>query len=130
MSTVLISSNNGSLKRCGDILLYSDYTGNSTKIIPTVTDSIIVIGQMNLSGAALNLCINSQIPIFFLRSNGLFNGKLVFEDGKNSFLRHKQHMLAENKEFVTSMARRIVLGKTLNEYLFIQRIKRKNPDCT
>lgn len=130
MSTVYISSHNGSLKRAGDVLLYSDYTGQSTKLIPSITDSIIAIGQMNISGAALNLCIDQRIPIFFLRPNGNFNGKLAFEDGKNTLLRHQQHLIAEDKERVSLIAKSIVEGKTLNEYLFMQRILRKNPRNT
>lgn len=128
MSTVYIASHHGRLQKDGDILVHSDHTGLTTKLIPSMTDCIIVIGMMDVTGAALNVCIEKRIPIFFLRFNGKFNGKLVFDDGKNTLLRHKQHLTAENEKFAFSMAKSIVLGKTLNEYLFMQRIQRKLPD--
>jgi len=93
-----------------------------------MTACIIVIGMMDITGAALNVCIERRISIFFLRYNGKFNGKLVFDDSKHTLLRLKQHLTAENEKFAFPIAKSIVLGKTLNEYLFMQRIQRKLPD--
>ena len=128
MSTVYIASHNGKLQKEGNILVHSDHTGLTTKLIPSMTDCIIVIGMMDITGAALNVCIERRISIFFLRYNGKFNGKLAFDDSKNTLLRHKQHLTAENEKFAFPMAKSIVLDKTLNEYLFMQRIQRKLPD--
>lgn len=125
MAVAYLVSNNGKLNRSGEILEYSDYLGNRTKLIPDKLDEIMVIGRMELTGPALFLIMEHRIPVYFFHMNGRYNGILTFDDPKNVFLRHKQHLLAEDQEFVKKVSIDIVRGKLQNQHLFLQRIGRK-----
>lgn len=125
MSTIYITSNNGILRKDGEILVYQDHTGLRVKIAPHMVDLIVVFGCMSLSGAAIEMLLGHTIPVFFLQKNGKWNGKLVGQDNQNTLLRHKQHVLAENELFKTTMAKDIVRGKMKNELLYLQKIQRK-----
>lgn len=125
MAVVYIVSSNGDLKVKDNVLFYQDYSGNETKILPTKVDQIVVIGLLQISGKALNLIMHNKISMIFLQKNGKYNGKLVYEDNKNTLIRHKQHVLAMDADFSLSVARDIVKGKLHNQYLYLQRISRK-----
>ena len=124
--TIYLVSNNGKLKYESGLLIYCDYLGNITKLIPNKLSEIVIIGRLELTGSAINIIMNHKIQVDFLNKNGLFNAKLIFEDSKNTFLRHKQHLLYENNEKSLSLAKDIVRGKLQNQLLFAQRIIRKN----
>jgi CRISPR-associated protein Cas1 len=125
VATAYIVSQNGKLQKDGNLLQYSDYTGNITKLIPDKIDQIVVVGNLELTGQAFSLLVEKRIEVSFLHKNGRYNGKIVFQDSKNSILRHRQHLLAENSDWSLSIAKDIVRGKIHNEYLFMQRIGRK-----
>ena len=130
MSVAYLVSNNGKLTREGDIFKYFDYLGNVTKLIPERTDELIVIGTLDITGPALYLLMKHKIKVYFFYKNGKNNGQFVFEDPKNVLLRHKQHLLIEDRKFVTTTARDIVRGKIHNQYLFLQRIGRKTENIS
>ena len=98
MSVVYIVSHNGQLKRENEVLYYSDYTGNVTKILPNKVDQIVVVGNLEISGQALNLMMVNHIAVNFLSKNGFFNGKIVYHDSKNALLRHRQHQCYDNED--------------------------------
>ncbi|MDD7200626.1 MAG: CRISPR-associated endonuclease Cas1 [Sphaerochaetaceae bacterium] len=125
MSTIYITSNNGILQKDGDILIYQDHTGLRVKVAPRMVDLIIVLGNMSLTGPAIDLLLQQTIPVFFLQKNGKWNGKLIGSDNQNTLLRHKQHVLAEDSKFIATMAQDIVRGKLKNELLYLQKIQRK-----
>lgn len=118
-------SNNGKLNYESGLLIYSDYLGNKSKFIPTKLSQIIAIGRLELTGSAINILLNHKIQVDFLYKNGKYNGKLIFEDSKNTFLRHKQHLIYEDRNMSLSIAKDIVRGKIHNQLLFAQRIVRK-----
>ncbi|MGD1823021.1 MAG: CRISPR-associated endonuclease Cas1, partial [Pleomorphochaeta sp.] len=118
-------SNNGKLNYESGLLIYKDYLGNITKFIPNKLSQIVVIGKLELTGTSINILLNHKIQVDFLYKNGKYNGKLVFEDSKNTFLRHKQHLIYEDEKKSLSIAKDIVRGKIHNQLLFAQRISRK-----
>ena len=117
-------SNNGKLKSDSGLLVYSDYLGNITKFIPNKVSQFIIIGKIELTGSAINTIMNHKIFVNFIHRNGKFNGKLIFDDSKNTFLRHKQHQIYDDYECSLSLAKDIVRGKIHNELFFAQRILR------
>lgn len=118
-------SNNGKLKSDSGLLVYSDYLGNITKFIPKKLTQIIVIGKLELTGSAINSIMNHKIQVNFIHKNGKFNGKFIFEDSKNTFLRHKQHQIYDDSIKSLSIAKDLVRGKIYNQLHFAQRINRK-----
>lgn len=128
MSVVYIVSSNGKLNKENQVLHYSDYKGNTTKILPDKVDQIVVVGAMEITGQALLLIMNKQINVTFFHKNGRYEGRLIYQDSKNTLLRHAQHQMLDNKEFTASLAKDIVRGKLHNQYLFLQRMSRKFPE--
>lgn len=125
MAVAYLISNNGKLTREGEILKYSDYLGNVTKLIPEKLHEILVVGNLTITGPAFHFIMQHKLPLYFYYKNGKYNAQVVYEDAKNVFLRHKQHLLIEDEKFITTTARDIVRGKIHNQYLFLQRIGRK-----
>lgn len=128
MSVIYIVSSNGILSKEGLVLYYKDHTGLCTKILPDKVSQLVVLGDLEITGQALHVIMMRKIPVDFLQKNGMYNGKLVYQDNKNTLLRHQQHVKLTDKEFLETMAKDIVRGKLHNEYLFLQRIARKIPN--
>ena len=126
MSIVYLASNNGTLTEKDNVLFYEDYKGNKTKLLPQKVSQIIVIGRLTITGSAFYVLFQYQISVIFLKKNGKNIGRLLYSDKKNTVLRHKQHEVCSNPELVASIAKDIVRGKIHNQYLFLQRINRKN----
>jgi CRISPR-associated protein Cas1 len=122
---IYLVSNNGKLKYESGLLVYSDYLGNNTKFIPEKVTNIVVLGKIELTGSAIGIILLNKIQVDLLNKSGKHNGKLLFEDSKNTFLRHKQHQIYDNEIISLSIAKDIVRGKINNQLLFAQRIVRK-----
>jgi len=128
MSTVYIISEHGRLNRTNETLEFTSGTGDTRRIFPHKLDSLIVSGNLTITGAAMRLLMKHQINTLFLGYNGRFNGKLVFSGTKNVFLRKKQYALSDNAQSALGIAKAIVGAKIKNELSFVQRIKRKEGD--
>lgn len=126
MAIVYLASNNGTLSEKDEVLFYEDYKGNKTKLLPNKVSQIVIIGRINITGSALNIILYNQISVVFVKKNGRHAGKLVYTDKKNTILRHKQHEVSSNPKIAATIAKDIVRGKIHNQYLFLQRINRKN----
>lgn len=127
MSVVYLISSFGKLSKKGDTLLFEtkDYTST---IFPFRTDSLVLVGKIDITSGALSVIMKNQIDTVFLSSNARFNGKLVFSEKKNVFLRQKQFKLVENMEARVKCAKAIALTKVKNQLTFMMRIRRKTKE--
>lgn len=125
MPAVYIISNFGKLYRKGETLVFENDRGTTT-IFPFRTDSLIFIGKVDITAPALSLIMKHQIDTIFLSSNGKFNGKLIFSEKKNVFLRLKQYKLFENENVKISFSKEIVKSKIKNQIVFLQKMVKKN----
>ncbi|MHB8281744.1 MAG: CRISPR-associated endonuclease Cas1 [bacterium] len=125
MSTIYIISDFGKLVKNGNVLQLKRENDVLKTIFPFKTEQLVVIGKIDLTGSALRLLMHYNINIIFLGSNGRFNGRINFQEGKNIFLRKKQFMLLDDEKFVLNISKYIVKAKLYNQYNFMQRIKRK-----
>ncbi len=125
MPSVYIVSNYGKLSKKGDTLVFEckDYTST---IFPFRTESLIFIGKVDITAGALNLLMKHQIDTVFLSSNGKFNGKLIFSEKKNVYLRLKQFKLLTDENVRLNFAKQIASNKLKNQVTFMFRIRRKN----
>jgi len=126
MASVYIISENGKLGRKDETLVFTQFDGTVTILFPFKTEHLVLVGNISLSGDAIRLLTKYRISTTFLSSNGKFNGKLLFGDTKNVFLRQKQYHILEDEKKSFEIARDIVTGKIKNQISFMQRIKRKN----
>lgn len=128
MGVVYILSDCGKLGKKDETLSFMQNDGTNTILFPFKTEHLVLMGNISISGDALRLLSKYKIPTSLLSSNGRFNGKLIFGDSKNVFLRQKQYRILDNRKQSLEIARSIVTGKIRNQISFMQRIKRKTGD--
>jgi len=124
MSTIYIVSDYGKLVKKGDVLQLRRENDVLKTIFPYKTEQLIIIGRIEITSQAFMQLMKYRIDTVFLSHNGKYNGKLVFETGKNVFLRQKQFQLLEDEEFKLNFAKNVTFGKLKNQLLFMQRIGR------
>jgi len=124
MSTIYIISDWGRLVKSGEVLQLRKENDILKTIFPFKTEQLIVIGQIEITAAAMRFLMRHQIDTVFLGSNGRFNGRIDFQTGKNVFLRVKQYELLKDEEFKLKFSKSVVIGKLKNQLVFMQRIKR------
>lgn len=125
MAEIYLLSDYGKLIKKDETLEFVRRDNKSITLFPFKTEHIFMIGKVSVTGEALRLMSKYGIGATILASNGKFNGRLSFGDGKNVLLRQKQYRLMDNPEKSFKMAKSIVSGKIRNELSFMQRIKRK-----
>ncbi len=125
MAVIYILSDAGKLSKKNETIVFSQPDGTNTILFPFKTEQLVIMGNVSISGEVLRLLTKYKITTTFLSSNGKFNGKLLFGDGKNVFLRQKQYRILDNPQESLYIAKSIVTGKIRNEISFMQRIKRK-----
>lgn len=126
MAEIYILSDYGKLTKKDETIVFVQPDGTRTILFPFKTEQLVVMGNVSVSGDALRMLSKYKITTTFLSSNGRFNGKLTFGDGKNVFLRQRQYRILDDAERSLQIARSIVTGKIRNQISFMQRIKRKN----
>ncbi|ERP30768.1 CRISPR-associated endonuclease Cas1 [Chitinivibrio alkaliphilus] len=125
MTTYYIRSDYGSLRRVSDRLKFiPENTGEGKILFPHRMEGLVIMGNTEITSPALKLLMKHGIDTVFLTKHGRYNGKLVFNENKNVFLRKKQfEQLAGN--FPRYFARTIVTAKIRNQRGFIQRLIRE-----
>lgn len=125
MSTIYLVANKGRLGKKGQTLSLQMDEKTTKVIFPYRTEQLVLIGNIDISTPALKMLMHHRINTVFVNKNGKFNGKLIFNKGKNVFLRQKQFKLIEDPDFVLAMAKSIAAGKIHNQFVFMQRIRRE-----
>ncbi|MCX7786405.1 MAG: CRISPR-associated endonuclease Cas1 [Spirochaetes bacterium] len=126
MATIYIVSENGKLQKKGDTLQLTHHDGTISTIFPFKTEQLVILGSVEITGGALRTLMRHGIETIFLSSNGKFQGKLVFQEHKNVFLRQKQFRLLDSHDFRSAISQAIVEGKLKNQLSFMQRITRRD----
>lgn len=118
MSSVYIISDHGKLAKRDETLLFKQAGGPERIIFPFKTEQLLIIGNVSISGAALRLLMRHKIATIFISANGRFNGKIVFGENKNVFLRQKQYQILADRQQSIIFAKNIIHGKLKNEITF------------
>lgn len=128
MGSVYIINDHGKLGRRGDALAFSYPNGEERRIFPHRTDRLIIAASVELTAPALKLIMRHRIDTIFISKNGLFNGRLDFQDSKNVFLRKRQYELLADENAQIKLVAALIQGKIRNQISFMQRIGRKLDD--
>lgn len=128
MGSVYVLSDYGKLGKRDEALSFVSGSGDERRIFIHRTDRLIILGSVEISASALKLLMRNKIETVFLSKNGMFNGKLEFQDGKNVFLRKRQYEVLSEETKKTDIVKAIVAGKIRNQITFMQRIGRKKDD--
>lgn len=129
MSSVYIISDHGKLGKKNDALCFTGPDGTERRLFIHRADRIVIAGTVEITGAAMRMLMHHAVDTIFLSSNGRFNGKLQFEEGKNVLLRKRQYDSLNEPAFVLEAARSLATGKVKNQIAFMQRISRKGTEA-
>lgn len=125
MPDIYIISDYGKLYRKSDTFHFNYPDGTVSKFFPHNTEKIFIIGKIEITADAFRMLSRYNIEVIFLNRNGRFNGKLVFNEGKNVLLRQKQYLKLDKSGFKVGFCRSIVEGKVKNQLVFANRIRRE-----
>lgn len=87
-------------------------------------EQVLIFGNVTLTQPALRLLLAENVDVAYYQRDGKFLGRIVSEEPKNVFLRKRQFILTDDKEFCLRVAKSIVEGKLRNQAMLLQRIKR------
>ncbi len=125
MPDIYIISDYGKLYKKNDAFHFNYPDGTVSRFFPHNTDKIFIIGKIEITADAFRMLSRYDIEVVFTNRNGRFNGKLVFNEGKNVLLRQKQYKKLDDPDFMLKFCRSIVQSKIRNQLNFAQRIKRE-----
>ena len=124
MANLHIITCGGQLAKSSEHLVFTDYEGNSTRILPFQITQILAYMPISVTADAFTLLAKNGIGLMFKSCSGAVN--IEYEAGKNVFLRHAQYKISADKKLALSTAKKIVCGKIKNQITFMQRIKRND----
>ena len=87
-------------------------------------EGIIVFGHMAVSSALLGACVQRQIAVTFLTTNGRFLARVVGENTGNVLLRRTQYRTADDLQASAAIGASFVLGKLFNCRWVVERAGR------
>ena len=124
MSVVYITNQRGYISKKGKHLVLNIKGQEPVSILTFKLDQMVLVGNIEISTAAIRHLLYSGVELVFLSYDGKFIGRVVGELPKNIFLRREQYKKLENEDFVKKMARKFVKGKLKNQLILLKRIKR------
>lgn len=124
MTGLNIISTRGKISKSDEHLVFKDYDGNTTRILPSKTKEILVYGTVSVTGEAFSLLSKYKIPLSIKTYSGIDDVLVQYRGEKNVFLRQAQFRILDDKEKSLEIAKKIVKGKIKNQISFLQRIKR------
>ena len=94
--------------------------------IPIVeVQRVLVFGQVQLTTAAIAVCLEAQIPVVFLSQLGDYKGHLWSAELTDLPVEAMQFQRWQDSEFQLSMAKSLVWGKLMNSKQLLLRLNRK-----
>lgn len=121
MGTTYIISGVGKLGRESQHLVMKDVEGNCSRILPSKTDQLVLVGNVSISGEALRLLCQKRIPTVLVARNGMFNSRLEYGQSKNVFARQAQFRLWDKEDGCLRIAREMVRGKIAHQLAYLQK---------
>ncbi|MGC9796600.1 CRISPR-associated endonuclease Cas1 [Fervidobacterium riparium] len=90
-------------------------------------ERIMILGNITLTTAMTNYCLDNKIEVIFMTKHGRYRGKLYTDEYRNVLLRLAQYARAQDEKFKTDIAKAIVLGKLKNSYNLLNQKAKKLP---
>ena len=129
MSTLYLVEQGATLrKEQGRFIVKSsgkETAGDPTEIPIEEVDRVLVFGNIQLSTAAIGVCLEAQIPVMFLSQLGEYKGHLWSSENCNLQLQSVQFRRFESPEFQLAIARQIILGKLWNSKQLLLKLRRQ-----
>ncbi len=132
MSTLYLTQQGATLRReqgrffvdpPGDALIEDDLEIPIREI-----ERVLVLGNIQLTNAAISSCLDAQIPVVFLSYTGAYKGHLWSAEHADLKAEEAQFRLYSDAAFQLEMAKTLVWGKLVNSKQLLLRMNRKRPD--
>lgn len=94
----------------------------------TQVDSVVFFGKNTLSTSLIEFCGENDVTLTFLNEYGRFYGRVCGAVSGNVLLRKRQYDSLNDKEFVKTTVRYILLGKFRNSKSVLMRYARSSED--
>jgi len=78
-------------------------------------EQLLLFGNVQLTAPARFLLLKENIDTVFLRADRRFMGRMESRESANVFLRKKQFLLTDDKDFCLKVAKSIVQAKIINQ---------------
>lgn len=89
---------------------------------------VLLFGAVELSAAARRLLLGAGIDTVLLTPRGQYLGRLIGAESRAGERRLAQLTRLLDTDFALAMARRVVIGKLVNQRTYVQRLRRDRPD--
>jgi CRISPR-associated protein Cas1 len=86
---------------------------------------ILVLGRVQISTSAIEVCLEHQIPVIFMSQTGDYKGHLWSSEFCDLSTEAAQFGRRHDPQFQLEIARQLVWGKGMNSKLTLQRLNRK-----
>ena len=86
---------------------------------------ILVLGRVQISTSAIEVCLERQIPVVFMSQTGDYKGHLWSSEFCDLPTEAAQFGRRHDRVFQLELARQIVWGKGMNSRITVQRLNRK-----
>lgn len=125
MADVYLISDGGTLRRENDTFRFHYADGTVSTFFPHTTESLIVIGSIEITSSALRMLMRHGIAVLFMGHNGRTDGRLISNESRNILIRREQFRRMDDADFVLAVAKSIVEGKIRSQLSFARRIARE-----
>ena len=92
------------------------------KIPIALIEQIVIFGHTTISDYLVKACTEQGILISYVSDTGTYYGTIYGPITGNVVLRHKQHLLYENKQERLKIVKNIVLGKAINQLAVMRKL--------
>lgn len=121
MTTLYVKESGSCVRRVGGRLVVEKGSETLATVRLRELERLVLIGNVELSGPAMAVLLESGIETVLLSYSGKFRGRLTPADNKNVFLRQKQFERYADREFRVSISKRILAAKVHNGRSLLQR---------
>ncbi|MBD1856197.1 MULTISPECIES: CRISPR-associated endonuclease Cas1 [Leptolyngbya] len=127
MSTLYLVQQGAMLRKEQGRFVVQPPAGNmrSTEIPIREVERVLVLGNIQVSTAALAVCLEEQIPLVFLTQLGDYKGHVWSAEFCDLAVEGAQFGRRHDPGFQLGMARQIVRGKLLNSKVLLMRLGRR-----
>jgi CRISPR-associated protein Cas1 len=121
MGALYLTEQGSVLHRTGERLVVTKGDRVIADVPATKVDQVVVMGNVQLTTAAMSLLLQADIDVVFLSSYGKFRGRLTATGSRFAELRHLQLQKMSDEKGTLALARQIVTGKLTNQRTVLQR---------
>jgi CRISPR-associated protein Cas1 len=125
MRTLYIQSQGSILRRQNERFVVSKDEEVISEVHIMKVEQIIIFGNCAITTPAMTTCLQENIPITFLSSNGKYYGRLESTNNTNIVLQQLQFERANDENFCLKISKGFVKGKLNNMRIFLQRRNRE-----